>query len=74
MNRLVSYICRILFMVSSVLAGIAVLEKIANTTGFTITKGLYPNWQLLEFSAIILLFVIALQLREIRITMGGNKT
>ncbi len=70
MDRHISYICRIFFVASFLLAGTAILEKIANMGGFTLTRGLYQNWHLLEFSAIILLFVIALQLREIKIAMN----
>jgi len=72
MNRLISYICRAFFIASFILAGIAVLEKISNIAGFTLTRGLYQNWHLLEFSAIILLFVVALQLREIKIAMNNK--
>lgn len=72
MNRLISFICRVLFIVSFIMAGIAVWEKMANMMGYTITRGLYANWQLLEFAAITLLFVIALQLREIKAALGSK--
>jgi len=72
MNRLTSIICRVLFIASFLMAGIAVWEKMANMAGFTLTRGLYANWQLLEFAAITLLFVIALQLREIKTVLGSK--
>jgi len=66
MKQLISLICRILFLASFVVAGIAVWEKLANIFGYTLTRGYYSNWQLLEFSVVALLFVLALQLREIK--------
>ena len=74
MNKLSSLISRILFSASFLLSGIAVWEKLANMMGYTLTRGYYGNWQLLEFSAIALLFVIALQLREIKTSLGANNT
>lgn len=66
MKKLSSLTSRILFLASFIIAFIAVSEKMANLLGYTFTKGYYSNWQLLAFSAIALLFVIALQLREIK--------
>jgi len=71
-KKLTSIICRILFLASFVVAGIAVWEKLANIMGLTLTRGYYSNWQLLEYSAIVLLFVIALQLREIKIRLDSK--
>ncbi len=68
-KQITSLISRILFIASFIIAGIAVWEKVANTMGLTLTRGYYSNWQLLEFSAIALLFVIAIQLREIKISI-----
>ncbi len=67
-NQLSSFISRILFIASFLVSGIAVWEKLANKVGLTLTRG-YPVWNLLELSAIALLFVIALQLREIKISL-----
>jgi len=67
MNKLTSLISRILFGASFLLVIIAGWEKLANMMGYTLTRGYYGNWQLLEFSAIALLFVIALQLRELKL-------
>lgn len=68
-KQITSLISRILFTASFIIAGIAAWEKVANTMGLTLTRGYYSNWQLLEFSAIALLFVIAIQLREIKISI-----
>ena len=65
MEKLSSLVSRILFIGSFVLAGLAVWEKLANMIGYTLLR-VYSPWRLLEFSAIALFFVIALQLREIK--------
>ena len=66
-NQLISVVSRILFIGAFLLAALAIWEKLANLFGFTITLlgGYFPS-RLLELSAIALLFVIALQLREIK--------
>jgi hypothetical protein len=48
----------------------AILEKLVNFSGYTFLG--YDPWRVLELSAIALLFVIALQLREIK-TLSGTK-
>ena len=65
MKKLTSIICRILFIASFILAGIGIWEKLANLCGLTLLRGFDP-WRFLELSAVALLFVIALQLREIK--------
>jgi len=71
-KQLTSLISRILFIASFFIAGVAVWEKLANIIGLTLTRGYYSNWQILEFSAIALLFVIALQLREIKRSLASK--
>ena len=64
---------RILFVGSFVLAGLAALEKFVNLFGFTLTiPGGYVPARLLELAAVALLFVIALQLREIKHASGAG--
>ncbi len=72
MNKITSLISRILFIASFIIAGIALWEKLANLIGLTLTRGYYSNMQLLEFSVIALLFVIAIQLREIKKSIGAK--
>ena len=71
MKQLTSIICWILFIASFLLAGIAVLEKLVNLSGFTFLRGTDP-WHVLEFSAVALLFVIALQLRELKTFLSAR--
>lgn len=67
MSQLPSITSRVLFVLAFALAGFAVWEKVANMTGRTLVflRGYLPS-RLLELAAIALLFVIALQLREIK--------
>ncbi len=66
-NQITSVFSRILFIGAFLLGALAIWEKLANLSGFTITLlGGYVPSRLLELSAIALLFVIALQLREIK--------
>lgn len=69
MKMLVSLVSRIFFVASFVFAGLAFWEKIANMTGYTVLRGEYTPWRLLEFAAVALLFVVALQLREIKTSL-----
>jgi len=67
MKKFTSIISRILFIASFLLAGLAAWEKLANLFGLTLLRSHDP-WRLLELSAVALLFVIALQLREIKMS------
>jgi uncharacterized membrane protein YqjE len=71
-NRITSLISWILFIASFIIAGIALWEKLANLIGLTLTRGYYTNMQLLEFSVIALLFVIAIQLWEIKRSIAAK--
>jgi hypothetical protein len=65
-NKFISLISRILFILSFFLVGLSIWEKLANIMELTLMRGYYSPWHLIEFSAILLFFVIALQLREIK--------
>jgi len=64
------YLRRLLFLVAFFLAGGAFVEKVLNILGYTILGDYYSPWRLLEFSAICLLFIIVLQLRELNFTIN----
>ena len=70
MKQLTSLASRILFLGAALLAGLALYEKLLQMGGYTLLRGLYQPWRLLEFSAIALFFVIALQLRDIKHSLG----
>ncbi len=56
---------RLLFVVAFALAAVGLSEKLANVIGYTILRSLSPS-QLVEYSVVVLLFAIALLLRDIR--------
>jgi hypothetical protein len=64
-GKLSSVMSRVLFLVAFLLAGLAVWEKLLNAVGFTVLRGYAPS-RLLEYAGVAVLFVIALQLREIK--------
>ena len=65
---------RILFVAAFALGGVAVWEKLMNLVGFRLTfLGGYAPSRLLELAAVVLLFVIALQLREIKQAISSSR-
>jgi hypothetical protein len=67
MNQLSEVAGRVLFVLALALVGLAAWEKLANLFGRHLTfLGEYLPSRLLEYAAVSLLFVIALQLREIK--------
>lgn len=72
-TKLASLANRILFVGAFALAGLAVLEKLSNVLGFTLAYATtYPASRLLELAAVALLFVIALDLREIKTSESSS--
>jgi hypothetical protein len=65
LEKLISLLSRLFFLGAFVLLGLAVMEKIANAVGYTILR-LYEGGRMLEFAAVLLVFVIAIQQREIK--------
>jgi hypothetical protein len=65
LEKLTSLASRILFVGAFAAAGLAVWERLINLFGYTVLRGYLPG-RLLELSAVAVLFVIALQLREIK--------
>lgn len=65
LDKLLAAASRLFYLSAFVLLLLAVLEKIANASGYTILK-LYTGSRLLEFAAVLLLFVMASELKEIR--------
>ena len=67
LNEFISIANRALFVAAFSLAALAILEKLVNFFGFTLVllRGYTPS-RMLELAALALLFVIALQLREIK--------
>ena len=74
MNNMSSIASRLLFALAAVGAFLAIWEKLANLTGRTLVflRGYTPS-RLLELTAVALLFVIAMQLRELKYSMSGAR-
>jgi hypothetical protein len=72
MQRLTSTVYPILFGLAFLLLGLAILERLIRFLGAATFRVLYDPGRLAEFSAMVLLFVIALQLREIKILLRGK--
>ena len=66
LEKLNSILCRLFFFGAFIILGVAVLVKICNTFGYSILPEMYSPARLLAWSVILLVFVIALLLREIR--------
>jgi preprotein translocase subunit SecY len=64
-ERLVSLVSRLFFFGSFVLFALAVVERIANAFGYTVLQQ-YRGGRLLELAVVLLVFVIAAQLREVK--------
>ena len=65
-SKLTSLFSRVLFVGSFAMAAVAVWERVLNVFGFTMLSGEYAPSRLLEFAGVSVLFVIALQLRELK--------
>ena len=65
-NTLTSIFCRIFFIISLFLLFIALWDKFIRLFGWTMTWLPYEPGRLFELSAMLMTFVIALLLREIR--------
>jgi len=66
MDKFSSFLSRLFFIAASVLFIIAICDWILNIFGYKFSWLPYQPGRLLEFSAILIIFVIALLLRQIR--------
>jgi hypothetical protein len=66
LENFVSRVSRLFFFGAFVLLAVAVLERAANASGYTVVGGTFTGGRLLEIAAILLIFVIAMQVREMR--------
>ncbi len=73
MNQLISLVSRILFFGALAMALLAICEKAANLSDMTMLRGMIQPSRLLELAAIALLFVIAVQLRELKTGLTAGK-
>jgi hypothetical protein len=66
LDKMVALASRLFFLGAFLLLGFALLEKVANTSGYTIMELYRRSDRMLEGAVVLLVFVIAIQLREIR--------
>ncbi len=71
--KLNSLVSRLFFATALVLLAISVLKKAASLMGHTILGGYYTAGRLFELSTLLVIFVIALLLRQIREELKKNK-
>ena len=71
LEKLLSAASRLFFLGAFALFGLAVVERIANATGYTILQE-HRGGRMLEFAAILLIFVIAIQLKEMKTQLRGK--
>ncbi|KPJ92427.1 MAG: hypothetical protein AMS18_07405 [Gemmatimonas sp. SG8_17] len=73
-DQIANVASRVLFVAAFVLGGLAVWEKLTNMIGLTLVfLGGYPPARLLELATVALVFVIALQLRDIKYGASNAK-
>lgn len=69
-EKIISLASRLFFLAAFVLLGLSVVERIANGAGYTVMLvGRYSASRLVELAVVLLVFVIAIQLREIRLEL-----
>jgi len=65
-NTISSIVARVFFACALVLLLLSVWERLANAMGYTVIRESFSPSRLLEFSVILVIFIIALLLRQIR--------
>jgi len=74
LDKLISYVSRLFFAVAFLMGALAIFERIANLVGFTLLRGMYNPGRMLELAALLLIFVIAVLLRQIRDAVSRQGT
>ena len=72
MKKLESVIRGVFFYGAFVLLAFAAIEKIANILNRSLSGGTYPPYRLVQYAAIALVFVIAMQLHQIRLLLSSK--
>ncbi len=72
MGDVQSIVLRLLFTGAFAVFGMGVLERLVNQFEYTILRGAFSGGRLLEISAVVVLFVVALLLRQIRDQLRTN--
>ena len=65
-EKTISLICRAFFFAAFVLLAASVVEALVRRMGYTILRHSFEPARLLEYAVILLVFVVAMLLRQIR--------
>lgn len=65
-DKLTSFLNRVFFLAAFLLLALAVLDRVVTWFGYTVLGAGYTAGRLLEFAGMMLLFVLALLLRQVR--------
>lgn len=72
MKKIEPVIRSIFFYGAFVLLAFAAIEKFANILNKSLSGGAYPPYRLAQYAAIALIFVIAMQLNQIRLLLSSK--
>ncbi len=73
LQKLISMTSRLFFLGAFVLFGLALIERVSNAIGYTILDQTTSPVHLLDAAAVLLVFVIAIQLREMKEELKSRK-
>jgi hypothetical protein len=73
LHKLTSMTSRLFFLGAFVFFGLAVIERVANAIGYTILGQVTSTLHLLGDAVVLLVFVIAIQLREMKEQLKSRK-
>jgi len=65
-DQVFSVLSRLFFGAAFVLLALAILERVSGVFGYTLLRGAMTGGRLLEIASILLMFVVALLLRQVR--------
>jgi len=65
-DKTISLLSRVFFLAAFVLLAVSALEACARQMGYTILRRSFEPGRLLEYAVILLVFVVAMLLRQIR--------
>ena len=66
MEAIQSIVLRVMFASAFLLLALGVVERLVNEYGYTIMRGSLSGGRLFEIASVIVLFVVAILLRQIR--------
>ena len=73
-NKISSIVSRLFFAGALILLVLAVWERLANAFGYTVVRESFTASRLIELAVILVIFIIALLLRQIREELKQRST